>query len=238
MTIRDFGALARQWRELEAAGISLEPFEDRVGIDARSLGSGLTIRRGRDTWASEIRELKNGSFAYILPVFIRRDRPGKTIIRDCWIEAPWSGATIELLEDPRIEGQHPAWYNFPSDTDRYSREKVANHRINRALSCGSICEGLLLGVGPHPPEDYKNHQQVEITLGILDQWDNELSAKLKMRMNRRPTRNKAIAKRTPGALLGRRDLIVPGRSLVAASTEESRERASKAIRREIESRRK
>lgn len=49
MTIRDFGALVRQWRESEAAGISLEPFENRVGVDARGPGSGLTIRRGHDT---------------------------------------------------------------------------------------------------------------------------------------------------------------------------------------------
>jgi hypothetical protein len=89
MTIRDFGALMRQWSELEAAGIPLEPLENRVGIDTRASGAGLTIRVGRDRSHGEIRELKNGSFAYILPVFVRRNLPGKTIIRDSWIEPPW-----------------------------------------------------------------------------------------------------------------------------------------------------
>ncbi len=198
------------------------------------LGSGLTIRRGRDTWGSEIRELQDGRFAYILPIFIRRDRPGKTIIRDSWMEAPWLGATIEFLEDPRIEKKHPEYYSFPGDTERYWREKVVNHRINRVLPCGSICEGLVLGVGSHAPEDYKNHQQVEITFGILDQWDNEPSAKLKMRMNRRPTRMKATTRSTRGPLLSRRDLIVPKPSLVAPHTEASRKKASESILRDIE----
>ena len=232
MAIRDFEALARQWSELEAAGISLEPLENRIGVDARSSGSGLTIRRGRDIWGSEIRELQDGVFAYILPIFIRRDRPGKTIIRDSWIEAPWLGATIEFLEDPRIERKHPEWYNFPRETERYWREKVVNHRINRVLSCGNICEGLVLGLGPNPPEDYKNHQQVEVTFGILDQWDNEPSAKLKMRVNRRPARVKARS--TRGPLLSRRDVIVPERSLVAPAREESRKEASETILRDIE----
>jgi hypothetical protein len=201
MAIRDFGALARQWRDLEAAGIPLEPLENRVGVDARSSGSGLTIRRGRDAWRSEIRELKDGRFAYILPVFIRRDRPGKTIIRDSWIEPPWLDTNVEWLEDPRDEGRHPAWYNFPGDTERFAREKVVNHRINCVLSRGNICEGLLLGVGLRPPEAFNNHQQIEITFGILDQWDCEPLAKLQMRMNRRPTRAKQINRSARGALV-------------------------------------
>jgi hypothetical protein len=201
MAIRGFGALARQWRDLEAAGIPLEPLENRVGVDARSSGSGLTIRRGRDAWRSEIRELKDGRFAYILPVFIRRDRPGKTIIRDSWIEPPWLDTNVEWLEDPRDEGRHPAWYNFPGDTERFAREKVVNHRINCVLSRGNICEGLLLGVGLRPPEAFNNHQQIEITFGILDQWDCEPLAKLQMRMNRRPTRAKQINRSARGALV-------------------------------------
>jgi len=222
MAIRDFEALTQQWRELEAAGISLEPLENRIGVDACSSGFGLTIRRGRDTSRSEIRELKDGRLAYVLPIFIRRDRPGKTVIRDSWIEAPWPGGNIDFLEDPRIERQHPEWYNFPSDTERFRREKVVNHRINRALPCGSICEGLVLGVGSPPPEDYKNNQWLEITFGILDQWDNEPSAKLKVRMNRQPAHTKVIATSTRGPLLSRRDPIVTKRRLVAAPTGKSR----------------
>jgi len=190
-----------QWHALETAGIPLEPLEDRVGVDARSSGSGLTIRRGRDAWRSEIRELKHGRFAYILPIFIRRDHPGKTIIRDSWIEPPWLDTNVEWLEDPRDEGRHPAYYNFPGDTERFAREKVVNHRINCVLSRGNICEGLLLGVGLRPPEAFKNHQQIEITFGILDQWDCEPFAKLQMRMNRLPTRAKQINRSARGAMV-------------------------------------
>jgi hypothetical protein len=38
-SIRDFGTLAQQWRNLEEAGIPLAPLENRVGIDARSAGA-------------------------------------------------------------------------------------------------------------------------------------------------------------------------------------------------------
>ena len=78
MSIRDFGALTQQWRDLEAAGIPLEPFENRVGIDGRSSGRVLTIRTGsHHPGRSEIRELGDGRFGYILSVFVRQDRPGK-----------------------------------------------------------------------------------------------------------------------------------------------------------------
>jgi hypothetical protein len=233
VVIRDFAALAQQWRDLEAADIPLAPLENRVGVDARSSGSGLTIRRGRNGWRSEIKELKDGRFAYILPVFIRRDRPGKTIIRDSWIDAPWPGATIELLEDPKDEERHPSYYNFPGDTERFVREKVLNHRMNCILSNGDIREGFVLAVGLGPPDTCKNHQEIEITFGVLDQWDCEPSAKLQMRINRLPVRSMPTYKSTRGPLLSRRDIIPPARSLVAppVPTEESRKKDAEAIRR-------
>jgi hypothetical protein len=82
MAIGDFGALAQRWRDLEASGIPLEPLEDRAGI-ARSPSGNLTIRsESHRLGGSEIRELKDGRFGYVLRVFIRSDSPGKTIIRD------------------------------------------------------------------------------------------------------------------------------------------------------------
>jgi hypothetical protein len=233
MANRDFAALTRQWAELEAAGIPLEPLENRVGIDKRNSGTALTIRAGRDRLRSEIRELKGGRFGYILPLFVRRNLPGKTIIRDSWIVPPWLDTNIEWLEDPRDEGKHPAWYSFPGDSERFFRERVLNHRINCVLSHGDIREGLLLGVGLRPPQTYENHQKIEVTFGILDQWDCEPSVKLQMQISRLPTRAKMINKRTRGPLLSRRDFVAPARSLTPPSgpTEESRKKDEEAIRR-------
>ena len=124
MAIRDFGALTQQWRDLEAAGIPLEPLENRAGI-ARSPARILTIRsESHRPGRSEIRELKDGRFGYILAVFIRSDSPGKTIIRDSWISPPWTDPTFEWLEDPKELGQHPAWYAFPRDTEQFARAEV------------------------------------------------------------------------------------------------------------------
>jgi hypothetical protein len=191
--LRDIGALAQQWHNLEEAGIPLEPFENRAGI-ARSPGRILTIRSGSHRLGrSEIRELKDGRFGYILSVFVRRDSPGKTIIRDSWISPPWTDPTFEWLEDPKDLGQHPAWYTFPRDPERFARVEVLNHRIRCVLSRGDIREGLLLGVGcGRPPDMYKNNDKVPVALTMLDQWDFRHSEKLEMRMNRLPARAKAI----------------------------------------------
>ena len=233
MVIHDFGALARQWRDLEAAGIPLEPLENRVGVDSRHSGSGLTIRAGRDCGRSEIRELKNGRFAYILPVFIRRDLPGKTVIRECWISPPWMDNNIELLEDPKYEEKHPGYYTFPGDTERFPREEVLNHRVNCNLSRGDIRKGLLLAVGSCPPETFKNYDKIVVTFTVMDQWDDEPFAKMQMRLNRFPARVKASNKCTRGPLFSRRDVIGPARSLKVPpiSTTESHKKDVDALHR-------
>ena len=212
---QDIPKLVEQWGALEAVGIPLEPLENRVGLDARNSGTGLTIRLGRDRWRSEIREVKNGRFAFIVPVFIRRDRPGKTIIRDAWIGTPWPDTCIEALEDPAHEGKHPGYYNFlPYDTERFMREEVLNHRVKCVLARGGIREGLFLAVGSRPPDAFKDRTKIQVTFGVLDQWDCEHTAKLEMRMNRRPVH---VAPILPNkrSRLARRDELTETDSLVA-----------------------
>ena len=195
--IRDFAALAQQWRDLEEAGIPLEPLENRAGINARSSGHVLTIRSGaHHPGRSEIRELRDGRFAYILSVFVRRNLPGKTRVRDSWISPPWGDPTFEWLADPKDEGQHPGWYTFRGDTEQFARVEVLNHRIHSVLSRGDVREGLLLGVGcARPPDRYKNCDKIPVTFTILDQWDCRHPENLQMRMNRLPTRTAALLRR-------------------------------------------
>ena len=236
--IRDFAALAQQWRDLEEAGIPLEPLENRVGIDARSSDHVLTIRSGsRHPGRSEIRELWDGRFGYILSVFVRRDAPGKTIIRDSWIAPPWEDPTFEWLEDPKDVGQHPAWYTLPGDTEQFARVEVLNPRINCVLSSGEIRRGLLLGVGcERAPDIYKNYDRVPVAFTIVDQWDWRHGGELQMQMIRRPARAKTNYKRTRVPLFSRPDIITPKRSLIAppASTEESRKKDAEAVGRALE----
>lgn len=143
MTKQDIRKLTRDWSELEAAGIPLESLEHRVGIGARNSGSGLTLRRGRPGWRSEIRELQGGRFGFLVPVFVRRDHPEKTIILDAWVGTSWPDTSIELVEDPAFEEKHPGYYNLPGDSERFPREEVVNHRIiNNSLSRGDIRAGL------------------------------------------------------------------------------------------------
>jgi hypothetical protein len=234
--IRDFAALAQQWRDLEEAGIPLEPLENRAGINARSSGHVLTIRSGpHHPGRSEIRELRDGRFGYILSVFVRRDLPGETRIRDSWISPPWMDPTFEWLEDPKDEGQHPGWYAFPGDTEQFARVEVLNHRINCVLSRGDFREGLLLGVGcERPPDTYKNYDRVPVAFTIVDQWDWRHPGKLQMRMNRLPARAKEIYKRTRVPLFSRPDIIAPRRSLIAPSRQKISKKDAEAVRRAFE----
>jgi hypothetical protein len=117
------------------------------------------------------------------------------------------------VEDPN-GGKHPGYYNLPHDPERFPRERVLNHRINCTLSRGEIREGFLLAVGWRPPETYKDNQQIGVTVWILDQWDVELSAKVHLRMVRRPARQKEINRSKRGPLLSVRDKIPPKRSWI------------------------
>jgi len=222
MAIRDVQQLVKDWIDLEAAGVPLEPPELRVGYDAQNSGAALTIKPGRDHWRARIRELKGGRLAYILPIFVRRDRPGKTVIRDAWIAAPWPDA-VELIGDLK-EGAKPAYYAFPGYGEIFQREDVLNHRLHCVLARGENREGLLLGLGSCPPHKFKNQSKIQVTFGILDQWDIEHTAKLEMNMNWLPTQAKPVITSTRGPLLSRRDILSSSPPLVASHdpTAESR----------------
>jgi hypothetical protein len=206
--IRDFGALAQQWRNLAASGIPLEPPEYRVGLDARSSRTGLTIRSGGDAWRSGIRELKNRSFALIVSVFIRRDLPGRTNIRRCRIELPWPAGVV-LLEPPTDVRRIRSSYSFPKDTDFFACKDVLNHRLNCVLSRGDVREGLLLYVGWQLPDTYKNGDKIQIAVTLVDQWDHPHTANLQVPIHRLPTRAKAIKKRARVPLFPPGDEVGP-----------------------------
>ena len=234
MSTRDFGVLAQQWRDLEAAGIPLAPLENRVGIDTRRVGRVLTIRTGANhPGRSEIRELKDGRFGYIVSVFVRRDLPGETRIRDSWVSPPWDDPTIEWIEDPRYVGQHP-WYTLPADTEQFGRVEVINHRINCVLAYGDFREGLLLGVGcVRPPDTYKNYDKVPVTFSLVDQWDRKHSGKLQMYMSRYPARATVYKRTTPRLFSRPPDIIAPRSSLIAppSATKEVSKKDAEAVRR-------
>jgi hypothetical protein len=214
----DFQNIVKTWNDLDAAGIPLETLKDRIGFGARKRSAtGLTLKPGRDRLRSCLTELKGSQFAYVLPVFVRRDGPGKTLLRDAWIGTPWADTNIQWLDDPR-EGKHPGYYEFPGDTERFPREEVLNHRINCVLSRGDIREGVLLAVGCSPPEKYKHRDKIYVNLTLVDQWDCEHKLSIQTMIYRRAKRTapiSAIGKRGP--LLSRPDVISEPRYWVAPS---------------------
>jgi hypothetical protein len=106
MTIHRLGRLVENWRELEDADIPLEPLEFRQGVKPNG---GLTIRQmPTDYNEAVIREIE-GRVAYVMPVFIRRDEPGRTIIRNCTLHVPWDDSVEWLDQDKKI---NRGWYAF------------------------------------------------------------------------------------------------------------------------------
>ena len=231
MPNHDARRLVEHWTDLEAASIPLEPSEYRIGFDAQNSGAELTIKPGRDHWRAQIRELKGGRLAYILPIFVRRDRPGRTVIRDAWIAAPWPDP-VELIGDLKEETK-PAYYAFPGDAEIFQRDDVLNHRLHCVLARGEIREGLLLGLGSRPPDGFNDQDKIHVTLGILDQWDDELTVTLEMKIRRLPPRAKPVITSTRGPLLSRRDILPSSPPLVAPHdpTGETRKKDAAADRR-------
>jgi hypothetical protein len=199
------GRFIESWHELEDAGIPLEPLTLRVGANPNA---GLTIRQMPTAYKEEvIRELKN-CVAYVLPVFIRRDEPGKTMIRDWRLHVPWDDS-IEWLEEGRK--RNAGWYTFSPDVPhQHSRKSVLNHRMERVLSRGDIREGLLLAVGKvRPPETYRNGEIIPIRFSILDQWDCEASVTFQLPLVRGPHRQTEIPRSKRVPLFSRPDYIAP-----------------------------
>jgi hypothetical protein len=197
------------WRELEEAGIPLEPKPLRASV---TRNYGLTMRcRPLVFDEACIREIRLYRVAYVLPVFIRRDEPGTTIIRDCTLRAPWDDSIEWLEEDAE---KNVGWYTFSEQTcprvHEFPRVMVLNHRMTGTLRRGDIREGVLLGVGSAPiPEAYRSGEKIPITLTILDQWDCEPSATFDFQLTSCRTRVPEIPKSPSKSLLSRRDPVVP-----------------------------
>jgi hypothetical protein len=174
--------IGSSWKD---AGVPLEPRKFRVGA---KLNAGLMIRQMPTEYSeAKIRELNDGRVGYVMPVFIRRDEPGKTIVRACTLDVPWDECVEWLDEDKK---RNRGWYTFSRDyppKHEYARNTVLNHRMKCVLSRGDIREGLLLAVGKvRPPETYRHGEIVPISFSILDQWDCHPSVIFQLPLERNP----------------------------------------------------
>ena len=187
------GRLIEDWHEIEDAGIPLEPTKFRVGVRPNN---GLTIRQfPTPYYEAKIRELDDGRVAYVMPVFIRRDEPGKTIVREWTLHVPWDESVEWLEEDER---RNRGWYAFSRDycppKHEYPRNMVLNHRMLCSLSRGDIREGFLLAEGRNrPPETYHDGEIIPIRFSILDQWDCHPSVTFQLPL----VRNRNLLNQTP-----------------------------------------
>jgi len=211
MATHRLGRLVEDWLELENAGIPLEPRKFRVGAKPNN---GLMIRQMPTPYdEAKIRELDNYRVAYVMPVFIRRDEPGKTIVRGCTLDVPWD-ESVEWLEED--EKRNRGWYAFSRDyyppKHEYPRDMVLNHRMQCSLSRGDIREGFLLAVGRvYPPETYHDGEIIPIRFSILDQWDGHPSVtfQLPLMRNRNRVNQTPRGKRKRKPLFSCPDHIAP-----------------------------
>jgi len=219
-TIRRPGRLVQDWRELEDADVPLEPMKFRVGVKPNF---GLTIRQTDGGYDPAVIRECRGCVAYVMPVFIRRDEPGRTIIRDWTLQVPWDYSVEWLMENKK---KNRGWYTFSKEypKEEYARDTVLNHRMKCTLSRGDIREGLLLAVGKvPPPETYRDGEIIPIRFSILDQWDCELSVTFQMALVRGRYRANEIPKSKRGPLFSRPDYIDPVNKRKAPPAESAKE---------------
>ena len=130
----------KAWRELEEASIPLEPEALSAGLE-RSYG--LTMRHEPYSYdVGYVREIRRCRVAYMVPVFIRRDEPGKTIIRKCTLQSPWDDSIKWLVEDKE---KNAGWYTFSEESyprkDEYPRDMILNHQMIGSLRHGTFERG-------------------------------------------------------------------------------------------------
>jgi hypothetical protein len=201
--------LIKEWLELQAAGISLAPLAERVGLDIRKTGAELLIRELHGYVPAEICELRSGCFGYVLPVFIRRDAPGKTILRNVGLSTPGAYTYIAPVDRPMCDRRYPDFYAFPGGTERFPLADVLNERItNRTLRRGECIEGLLLGLGGRPAVDVVG-DRIPITITLTDQSDGEHVKTLEVPIHFIPARKREAAERPRRDLLSKCDAIDP-----------------------------
>jgi len=207
MAIHRPGRLVEDWHELEDADIPLEPLEFRVGIKPNA---GLTIRQMPTAYSEAVIREFGHCVAYVMPLFIRRDEPAKTIVRDCKLHVPWDDSVEWLDEDKKI---NRGWYAFSRvypPKHEYARDTVLNHRMKCILSLGDIRDPHQHAVGKvRPPETYRNGEIIPIRFSILDQWDCEPSVTFQLPLVRGHHRANEIRRSKRGPLLSRPDYIAP-----------------------------
>lgn len=196
----------KEWIELQTAGIPLAPHAERVGIDLPDTGEELLIRKSTEYAPIEIRELPSGFFGYILPILIRRDAPGKTILRSVRLSTPGVYTYVEPIDHPMGDRHHPDYYAFPGQAERIPLEYVINDRLrNLTLRRDECIEGLILALGMCPPG---NDRKVPIQVAITDQCDEEHTAVLQVPIRLRRARVQAPVTRPRRDLLSKCDTII------------------------------
>ena len=134
----------------------------------------------------------------------------------------WTPGLARLGRTPRSNGwtiRNRKKSILDTSTYRGTPKDSSAKRFSTIASSIAFCRVEIFAPGccwpsGHARRTYGDNDLVSITLTVVDQWDCEKKVTLQMKMNRRPTRAKAIHTSTRSPLLSRRDGITEARSLV------------------------
>lgn len=164
--------LRREWAELEAGGIPLEPLKYRVGLNLPRNNRSLSIKQIGYMTTNILFEMRNHAIGIVFDPYIVNVGQGKINIIAWHLELPWATTRFEWLPDPReIKAQYMS-YSFPGTEMSFERQTVLNHRAQRTLRHGDTLEGLMLGVLYDPfPESIQHGTRFYVRLKLYDQFD-------------------------------------------------------------------
>jgi hypothetical protein len=196
--------LAEIARKLQNLGIPLEFKEEDIL-------SPVLIRQDDNPSESRVISVFGAATAVILAVRITSN---SNCFAPSWFDLalPWVDPSFTWLADPaeNVSEGNPE-YRIPATSLSYDRHIVLNHKFSPSnnLQRGKSIEGYLLGFGYGAiPTEFRRGMFVPATLTVADQFEQEYSKEVELRVTRVAMRHTSAPSKTRrGRLFEKRDPI-------------------------------
>src|SRR5215469_10170833 len=135
------------WRQLEEAGIPLEPQQHRAGFYPEYTDDLITIEQTNGLLCNIVSPCFNGRGGTALTLSLDIISKRRVVIRSLGLKFLWDpGSELIVLSDPKNRNSLETCYVLPNG-DEFPRQQVLNHLLEDGcvLQRESLIQGSLLG---------------------------------------------------------------------------------------------